>query len=218
MKSNISFKNTIVILLLLSISVCSNAQKQVPEKYLSQYNDKMDRTEWFRNARFGMFIHYGPYAVPACGEWVKSNKKMTNEDYQKYVDAFVPSNYNPTEWAAVAKQAGMKYAVMTAKHHDGFCMFDSKLTDYKITTNVPGRDFIKEYVQAFRKQGLKVGLYYSLIDWHHKDYPNVGNHPMRGNSEWTEKDYNWDNYLEYMHKQVEELMTQYGKIDILWLD
>jgi len=218
MKNNITSKTTIVALLFLFISINGIAQEKVPNEYLTQYNNKMKRTEWFQNDRFGMFIHFGPYAIPARGEWVKSDEKMTNEEYQKYIDAFVPSNYNPTDWAIAAKQAGMKYAVMTAKHHDGFCLFDSKETDYKITTNIPGRDFIKEYAEAFRKQGLKIGLYYSLIDWHHKDYPNVGNHPMRDNSNWDTKDYNWSNYIKYMHNQIKELMTNYGKIDVLWLD
>ncbi len=218
MSNNYSSKVIKIILLLLVISIVSNAQEQASKEYLELYNEKVNRTEWFKDARFGMFIHYGPYAIPARGEWVQSHEKTTTEEYKKYVDAFLPSNYNPTEWAAIAKQAGMKYAVMTAKHHDGFCMYDSKLTDYKITSNIPGRDFIKEYLEVFRKEDLKVGLYYSLIDWHHKDYPNVGNHPMRDNKSWDNKDYNWDNYLEYMHNQIEELMTQYGKIDILWLD
>ena len=210
-------KLAMTIPLFFSMNIASNAQELPSKKYLAQFNAKMKRTEWFQEARFGMFIHYGPYAVPARGEWVKSVEKMTTESYQKYVDAFVPSNYNPTEWASIARQAGMKYAVMTAKHHDGFCMFNSNLTDYKITTNLPGRDFIKEYVDAFRAQGLKVGLYYSLIDWHHKDYPHVGNHPLKG-IDSLKKKVNWNNYLKYMHQQVKELMTQYGKIDILWLD
>ena len=209
------FRNFLIATLLLLLSMTVNAQDK---SYENNYEEIMSRTEWFRQARFGMFIHWGAYSVPARGEWVKTREKMTTEQYQKHVDAFVPSNYKPVKWATIAKNAGMKYAVMTAKHHDGFCMFDSKLTEYKITNNMPGRDFVREYLEAFRGQGLKVGLYYSIIDWHHKDYPNVGNHPMRGISEWDKKQYNWDNYLDYMHKQIEELMTQYGKIDVLWLD
>ena len=208
-------KNRLIVVLAMLLSTHIYAQD---DSYRKKYEQIISGTEWFRKARFGMFIHYGIYAVPARGEWVKSDERKTTEQYQKYVDAFVPSNYNPAEWALLAKNAGMKYAVMTAKHHDGFCLFDTKLTEYKITTNVPGRDFIREYIDAFREQGLKVGLYYSLIDWHHKDYTNVGNHPMRENKEWDNKSYNWDNYLSYMFKQIEELMTQYGKIDILWLD
>ncbi len=212
--------NSLAFLLLFNfffISVVFETIAQSSE-YENRYQNVMDRTEWFRTDRFGMFIHYGPYAVAARGEWVKSDENMTNEEYQPYVDAFLPSNYNPAEWAALAKKAGMNYAVMTAKHHDGFCMFDSKLTDYKITQNMPGRDFIREYLDAFRAEGLKVGLYYSLIDWHHPEYPPVGNHPMRENEKLKNEKYDWEEYLEYMHAQIEELMTNYGKIDILWLD
>jgi len=187
-------------------------------KAQNTYEARQQRTEWFREARFGMFIHWGIYAIPARGEWVRNQEKMTLEDYQKYFDAFNPVDYNPKEWAKIAKQAGMKYVVLTAKHHDGFCLFDSKYTDYKATNTPAKRDLVREYVDAFRAEGLKVGFYYSLIDWHHPDYPNVGNHPMAGNPEWDKKKYNWDNYLKYMHNQVEELVTNYGKIDILWFD
>jgi alpha-L-fucosidase len=206
------------ILIFMASGFQSSAQENPPSEYMEVYKEKMDRTGWFTHDRFGMFIHYGAYTIPARGEWVKTNEQMTNEEYQKFVDAFVPSNYDPAQWAKLAKQAGMNYAVMTAKHHDGFCLFDSKETDYKISKNLPGRDFMKEFTDAFRAEGLKVGFYYSLIDWHHKDYPNVGNHPMRNHPEWSEKEYDWDRYLDYMHKQIEELMTNYGKIDILWLD
>lgn len=182
------------------------------------YEARQQRTEWFRDARFGMFIHWGIYAIPARGEWVKTQEKISEEAYQKYFDGFNPVDFNPKEWARIAKQAGMKYVVLTAKHHDGFCLFDSKYTDYKSTNTPAKRDLIKEYVEAFRAEGLKLGFYYSLIDWHHPDYPNVGNHPMAGNSEWNKKTYNWDNYIRYMHNQVEELLTNYGKIDIMWFD
>lgn len=204
-----------VLFIILSVAL---SQAQPSTAYMEKYNASMKRTEWFRKARFGMFIHYGVYAIPGRGEWVQSNERMSVEEYRKYVDAFVPSSYKPAAWASLAKEAGMQYAVMTAKHHDGFCLFDSKHTDYKISRNLPGRDFVKEYVEAFRAQGLKVGLYYSLIDWHHPDYPNVGNHPMRENKDWKNDKRNWDNYLNYMHSQIKELMTNYGKIDILWLD
>jgi len=187
-------------------------------KAQNTYEARQHRTEWFREARFGMFIHWGIYAIPARGEWVRNQEKLTVEDYQKYFDTFDPVDYNPREWAKIAKQAGMKYVVLTAKHHDGFCLFDSKYTDYKATNTPAKRDLIREYVDAFRAEGLKVGFYYSLIDWHHPDYPNVGNHPMAGNPEWDKKKYNWDNYIKYMHNQVEELVTNYGKIDILWFD
>lgn len=179
-----------------------------------------NRTEWFRKERFGMFIHWGLYAIPALGEWVMSEKRMTVEEYEKYFEQFDPTDYNPREWARLAKKAGMKYAVLTAKHHDGFCLFDSALTDYKATNTKAGRDLVREFLDAFRAEGLKVGLYFTLIDWHHPDYPkyNDMNHPMRGNEAYKDENINFDRYLEYMHGQVEELVTNYGKLDILWFD
>ena len=177
-------------------------------------------TDWFQDARFGMFIHFGLYSLPARGEWVRNAEKISNEDYQKYFEQFNPTDYNPKEWARLAKAAGMKYAVITAKHHEGFALFDSKLTDYKVTKTPFKRDIIKEYVEAFRAAGLKVGLYYSLIDWHHPDYPHYGDafHPMRENAQYKGKKHNWDKYVDYMHGQVRELCTNYGKIDLMWFD
>jgi len=179
-----------------------------------------ERMEWFIKARFGLFVHWGIYAIPARGEWVRSHEKLSIEDYQPFFEEFNPVNYNPKEWAALAKKAGMKYTVITAKHHDGFCLFDSKLTDYKATNTPAGRDLIKEYVDAFRNEGLKVGFYYSLIDWHHPDYPAYGDnfHPMRDNEAWKDKKHDFSRYLQYMHGQVRELLTNYGKIDIMWFD
>jgi len=167
-----------------------------------------------------MFIHWGLYAIPARGEWVRSMERITVEDYNQYFEEFNPIDYDPKYWAKLAKAAGMKYAVMTAKHHDGFCLFDSKLTDYKSTNTKASRDLIKEYVEAFRSEGLKVGFYYSLIDWHHEDYPAYGDrhHPMRDNEDFKNKQHNFDRYLDYMHGQVRELCTNYGKIDIMWFD
>ncbi len=179
-----------------------------------------ERVKWFVNDRLGMFIHWGLYAIPARGEWVRSVEEISVEDYQIFFDEFNPVDYNPKEWARLAKQAGMKYAVLTAKHHDGFCLFDSKFTDYKSTNTPCGRDLVREYVEAFRSEGLKVGLYYSLLDWHHPDYPKYGdkNHPMRNNKAFEGEKINFDNYLDYMHNQVQELCTNYGKIDIFWFD
>jgi len=193
-------------------------QEQASKEYTANYQQVMKRTQWWRDARFGMFIHFGAYAVPARGEWVKSNERITTEAYQKYVDAFNPVDFDAKIWAKTAKAAGMKYAVLTSKHHDGFCMFDSKLTDYKLSTRFGGRDLVREFLDAFRAEGIKVGLYYSIIDWHHADYPNVGNHPQRDDKEYAKRKFNWDNYLKYMHGQVEELVKNYGKLDIMWFD
>lgn len=178
------------------------------------------RIDWFKNARFGMFIHWGLYAIPARGEWIRCTEQLSIEDYQQYYDEFDPVDYDPKAWAKAAKAAGMKYAVLTAKHHDGFCLFDSKLTDYKSTNTKAKRDLVAEYLEAFRNEGIKVGLYYSLIDWHHDDFPHYGDahHPMRNNPDYKDKTHDFDNYLKYMHGQVEELCTNYGKLDIMWFD
>jgi alpha-L-fucosidase len=180
----------------------------------------LKRIEWFKNARFGMFIHWGLYAIPARGEWVRNQEEMSAEEYQQFFDEFNPQDYNPKEWAKACKNAGMQYAVLTAKHHDGFCLFDSKLTDYKSTNTKCKRDLVREFVDAFRAEGLKVGFYYSLLDWHHEDYPHYGDmhHPMRNNIAYKDKVHNFDNYLDYMHGQVKELCTNYGPIDIMWFD
>ena len=177
-------------------------------------------TEWFVHDRFGMFIHFGLYAAPARHEWIKHRECISDVDYQKYFDHFNPDLFDAKEWARAAKQAGMKYAVLTTKHHEGFCLFDSKYTDYKITNTAFGRDLVKEYVEAFRAEGLKVGFYYSLIDWHHPEFPIDVLHPQRFDPEATKINQSRDmkKYAQYMRDQVTEILTNYGKIDILWFD
>ena len=183
---------------------------------------KNNRMAWWLNDRFGMFIHWGLYALPARHEWVKNFEKMTNEDYQKYFDAFDPDLYNPTEWARMAKLAGMKYAVITTKHHEGFCLFDSKYTNYKSTKTKCGKDLVKEWVDAFRAEGIKIGFYYSLIDWNHPDFTVDKLHPQRTTNKDSlvlmNKNRDMKKYREYLHNQVRELLTNYGKIDLLWFD
>ncbi|MBP5293570.1 MAG: alpha-L-fucosidase [Clostridia bacterium] len=179
-------------------------------------------TSWFVHDRFGMFIHWGLYSMPARHEWVRYHEQITNEEYEKYFLRFDPDLYDPHEWARAAKNAGMKYAVLTTKHHEGFCMFDSQYTDYKCTNTPAGRDLVKEYVEAFRAEGLKVGFYYSLIDWHHPEFPIDMKSPVRNwpreKVEAINQKRDMRKYAEYMRNQVTELLTNYGKIDILWFD
>lgn len=177
-------------------------------------------TAWFTHDRFGMFIHFGLYALPARHEWVKSAEEISEEKYDTYFRHFNPDLCDPREWARQAKAAGMKYAVMTTKHHEGFCLFDSKYTDYKSTNTPYGRDIIREYADAFRAEGLHVGFYYSLIDWHHPDFTIDWVHPRRNeeNAQQLNEGRDMHRYAEYMRNQVTELLTNYGKIDILWLD
>ena len=178
------------------------------------------RMQWFVQARFGMFIHWGLYAVPARGEWVRSNERMPEEKYMPFFREFDPSAAEPKAWVQAAKEAGMGYVILTAKHHDGFCLFDSELTDFKSTNTPMGRDIVREFLEAGREAGLKVGLYYSLIDWHHPDFPHHGDryHPMRSGPAASNEERDFERYLAYMHGQVKELCTCYGRLDVLWFD
>lgn len=189
---------------------------------MSSYKRKESpgNTEWFVRDRFGMFIHFGLYSAVARHEQVQYRENIQPKDYVKYFNHFNPDLFDAKEWARKAKATGMKYAVLTAKHHEGFCLFDSKYTDYKVTNTEFGRDIVKEYVDAFRAEGLKIGLYYSLIDWHHPEFTLDNTHPMRilPDAEQISAKRDMTKYAEYMRNQVTELLTNYGKIDILWLD
>ncbi len=177
-------------------------------------------TDWFVHDRLGLFIHWGLYALPARHEWVKNKEQISDSVYQKYFEHFDPDLYDPKEWARAAKNAGMKYFVVTSKHHEGFCLWDSKLTDYKATNTPAGRDLLRPMVEAFREEGLKIGFYHSLIDWHHPEFPVDGIHSQRNDKEFRERTKNRDikKYAEYLHGQTRELLTEYGKIDVMWFD
>ncbi|WP_409344097.1 alpha-L-fucosidase [Paenibacillus sp. MBLB4367] len=175
---------------------------------------------WFVQDRLGMFIHWGLYSSAARHEWVMNRESIHPDTYRKYFDHFDPDLYDPAVWARSAREAGMKYVVLTAKHHEGFCLWDSKLTDYTVTHTAYGQDALRLFVDAFRAEGLKVGLYYSLIDWHHPDFPVDGLHPLRDDKAAREANGARDiaRYRAYMLGQVRELLTEYGTIDYLWFD
>jgi len=177
-------------------------------------------TSWFTHDRFGLFIHWGLYALPARHEWVKQNEQIPDETYDRYFRHFDPDLYDPEQWAAAAAGAGMKYFVVTSKHHEGFCLWDSKLTDYKAPDTPAGRDLLRPMVEAFRGRGLKVGFYHSLIDWHHPQFVIDKLHSMRNHPERQGLNQGRDQarYAEYLHGQVRELLTKYGQVDILWCD
>lgn len=178
------------------------------------------RVAWYTQARFGLFLHWGLYAIPARGEWVRSEERIPSEVYDRYMLEFDPKHCDMRAWMAAAKGAGMKYAVLTAKHHDGFCLFDSAFTDFKSTNSPAGRDFVREFLEAARAYGLRAGLYFSLLDWHHPDFPHYGdrNHPMRDDPAYGNEGRDFDRYLDFMHAQVRELCSNYGKLDLLWFD
>ncbi|MCK4921621.1 MAG: alpha-L-fucosidase [Bacteroidales bacterium] len=206
-------------LVLIVISQLSYSQKKIWDESTEEKEERL--SEW-TEARFGMFIHWGLYAQLARHEWVKTRERISDEDYQKYFEIFNPDLFDPAEWAKKAKNAGMKYAVITSKHHEGFNMFDSEFTDYKVTNTPYGKDIIKEWVDAFRAEGLGIGFYYSLIDWHHPEYTIDRIHPLKANSQEEydklNKDRDMEIYREYLKNQVSELLTNYGKVDIIWLD
>lgn len=165
------------------------------------------RMKWWHDARFGMFIHWGVYSTIGRHEWVMENEAIPVDEYERYAKNFKPKPNAARAWAKLAREAGQKYMVMTTKHHEGFCLFDSKLTNYCATKQGPGRDLVAEYVEAARAEGRKVGFYYSLMDWHHPD-----------GAQCATDDAARERFIQYIHGQIRELLTNYGKIDVLWYD
>ncbi len=177
-------------------------------------------TSWFVHDRFGMFIHWGLYALSSRDAWVQSHERIAPEAYERRCfTRFDPVLYQPREWARMAREAGMRYAVITTKHHEGFCLWDSAYTDYKAPNTPAGRDLLAPFVEAFRAEGLKVGFYYSLIDWHHPDFPIDIFHPLRDREDVAALNAprRMARYAEYLRNQVSELLTRFDP-EILWCD
>lgn len=183
---------------------------------------KDNRLNWWRDARFGMFIHWGLYAIPAgewngqtnYGEWIRNNARIPLTTYDHFLQQFNPTDFNAASWVSMAKQAGMKYIVITTKHHDGFCLFDSKYTDFDVMNTPYGKDIIKELASACEKENMPLCFYYSIMDWHHPDY--LPRRDWEYDRPTTDADF--DRYVEYMKNQLKELLTNYGKIGVLWFD
>ncbi|MCU0916286.1 MAG: alpha-L-fucosidase [Planctomycetes bacterium] len=186
-----------------------------------------ERMAWWRDARFGLFIHWGLYAVPAgtyqgervkgIGEWIMNNAKIPVAEYEKFAGAFNPTGFNADEWVRLAKAAGMRYIVITSKHHDGFCLWDSKVTTWDIMDATPyQRDILKELAAACKKHGIKLCFYHSIMDWHHPDaqapfYPNY--------NDTKQSNPNFARYVDtYLKPQLAELLTNYGPLGVLWFD
>src|SRR6266542_2681052 len=177
----------------------------------------LEARRWFQNAKFGLFIHWGVYSVLGDGEWVMNIRKIPIHDYEKLPPAFNPVDFNAAEWVAIAKAAGMKYITITSKHHDGFAMFDSKVSGYNIVARTPyKKDPLKMLADECHRQGIKLFFYYSQLDWHNPDY-----YP-RGQTDWPNgrPDHgDFNAYLDsYMDGQLRELLTNYGPIGGIWFD
>src|SRR5262245_19283942 len=172
--------------------------------------------EWFEGARFGLFVHWGVYSVLGDGEWVMNNRKIPIADYEKLPALFNPQQFDAADWVALAKAAGMKYITITSKHHDGFAMFDSKVSDYNIVARTPYRkDVLKALAEECRRQGLKLSFYYSRLAWHPADYFPRG---RTGADAGRADQGSWPKYIEYMNAQLRELLTGYGEIGGIWFD
>jgi alpha-L-fucosidase len=165
------------------------------------------RIQWWREAKFGMFIHWGLYSLLGREAWVMGDEDIPLEDYERLAKQFQPPPHAARAWARLAREAGMRYMVMTTKHHEGFCLFDSRLTNYCAPKQGPGRDLVREYVEAARAENMRVGFYYSLMDWHHPDWRSAKSDAAARKR-----------FVDYTHGQIRELMTNYGKVDILWYD
>jgi alpha-L-fucosidase len=197
----------IVVLLLLAISVSAQYKP-------SQENIKA--RQWFQDSRFGMFIHWGVYAVPGRGEWVMNQEKIPVSEYEKFGAQFNPTEFNPAEWVWLAKRAGMKYIVITSKHHDGFAMFATKQNKWNIVDATPyGKDPLAMLADECRKQGIKLFFYYSQLDWHNPDYFPLGE---TGHSAGRPAGGDWNRYLDFMDAQLAELLTNYGAVGGIWFD
>ena len=215
---------SLLLALLLTSTAATTLSAQAVRETAAQKDARM---AWWRDARFGMFIHWGLYAVPAgtwkgeritgLGEWIQERAKIPGDEYSPLTRQFNPSQFDADEWVRIAKDAGMKYIIITSKHHDGFALFDSKVSNYDIMDATPyRRDAIRALATATRRAGLKFGVYYSIMDWHHADaqapaYPTYNSR--------TYKNPNFGRYVEtYMKPQLRELVTQYPEIDVLWFD
>jgi len=179
-------------------------------------------TSWFTHDRFGLFIHWGLYSLGARHEWLMDREEIPPDLYRsKYFDKFDPDLYDPAVWADAAADAGMKYFVATTKHHEGFCLWDTAQTDFKAPNTPARRDLIAPMVDAFRSRGLRAGLYYSLLDWSHPDFVVDPSHgPLRNaaDKEALNRGRDQSRYAAYIRRQVQELLTGYGDIDIMWFD
>src|SRR5579859_5656613 len=188
--------------------ILSGAEPSSPQKTSdAQDANRVRRMQWWHEARFGMFIHFGLYSVLGRHEWVMENEGIPVAEYEQLAKRFQPQPNSARAFAKLAKAAGQKYMVMTSKHHEGFCNFDTKLTNYCAPKQGPGRDLLREYVEAARAEGLRFGFYYSLMDWHHPDGARCAK------DEAARK-----RFVEYTHGLIRELMTNYGKVDVLWYD
>lgn len=172
--------------------------------------------QWFEDARFGLFIHWGPFSIPGDGEWVMNNRNITVKNYTRLMDFFNPIDFDAAAWVAAAKNAGMKYITLITRHHDGFSMWDTKVSDFNIMHSPYRKDIVKMIADECHKQGLKIFFYYSLLDWRRDDYSYWTGRTGQGTGRTVHGD--WNDYIKFMEQQLTELLTNYGEISGIWFD
>ncbi len=198
---------------LLAVFACLAATAQT--KYVAA-PENLKAREWFADARFGLFIHWGPFSIPGSGEWVMNERKITVKNYTRLMDFFNPIDFNAQEWVSMAKNAGMKYITLITRHHDGFSMWDTKYSDFNIMNSPYKKDIVKMIADECHKQGVKLFLYYSLLDWRREDYPHETGRTGQYSGRTGKGDY--ASYLQFMKNQLTELLTKYGEISGIWFD
>ena len=208
---------SVALLSLIAVSVLNGQKGYVP----AQKN--LENREWFQDAKYGLFIHWGVYSIMGGGgeqgiaEWIMNKKEIPITQYEKLPGFFNPVEFDPAEWVSLVKKAGMKYITITSKHHDGFAMYDSKISDYNIVDSTPyGKDVLAMLKEECDRQGIKLFFYHSQLDWHHPDYFPRG----RTGQDYTGRPESgdWNAYIDYMNTQLTELLTQYGEIGGIWFD
>ncbi len=203
-----------LLLLILTLAVFPQLYSQ--DRY-TPTEANLENREWFQDAKFGLFVHWGVYSILGNGEWVMNNTEIPIKQYEKLPGFFNPVNYDPAKWVKLVKDAGMNYIVITSKHHDGFAMFDSRISDYDIVDRTPyGKDVLKMLADECHKQGIKIFFYYSHLDWHNPDFYSGGRTGGSYTGRGSERDF--PKYLDYMNEQLRELLTGYGEISGIWFD
>ncbi len=203
-------KKIFVLLLLIMSGLVLQAQTYQPSA------ENLAARKSFQDRKFGLFIHWGLSSVLGAGEWVMNNRSIKVKDYSRLLNVFNPQQFNAIEWVAAAKSAGMKYIVFITRHHDGFSNWDTKYSDWKITNTLYGKDVLKALAEECKKQDMKLGLYYSTLDWYRTDYPYETGRTGKGTGRTGKS--NYDSYLQFMKNQLTELLTNYGDIMSIWLD
>ena len=200
---------------LLSIVIMSAFAISVNAQHKETKEAKEERMQWFKDAKLGIFIHWGIYGVNGIDEsWSFFNGYLSYEDYMKQLNGFTAKNYDPDYWASLIKESGARYSILTSKHHDGVALWDTKLSDLNVVDKTPaGKDLVGPFCEALRNKGVKVGMYYSLLDWSHPDYPNF----LRNKKRYTKDPEKWDRFVKFNFGQLEELSKRY-KPDLYWFD